>query len=320
MEKTVQYDEDEFRGLIKEMRLPYLRYSVTPDCNADCKFCHNEGVQHGARGDNAITVPSTLASSDVEYVARFFKQHFKKVALTGGEPTLAANIGGITRIFAQHGYRVHMTTNGFMFDEAMQKELSSAGLSHVNVSLHSLDEKDYDNVFGVAGNLPKVLKNLETVDLYFPERAKINFMALPKVNIPDQLVPISELSARTGITISYLAVVKERDVSNPLSKQVVDFLSASLGIKSIKEYGDKFGSRYIYTLSNGAKWEVDDFRTQAYVKDAFNNAVCQACNKRKLCTEGPYALRITHKGSAKPCLIRNDNILRLKNHEYDFKK
>ena len=27
---------------IEELKLPYLRFSVTKDCNGNCPFCHNE--------------------------------------------------------------------------------------------------------------------------------------------------------------------------------------------------------------------------------------------------------------------------------------
>lgn len=131
-------DKQSFLIKIKEMGFNYLRISLTKDCNGACSFCHNEGQEFGKRGKNAIPNIALLSLADYEYIAKFFKGHFKAVSLTGGEPTLVKNLPDIVKIFKNNGYIVRMTTNAFLLDESLQIKLKEAGLNSVNVSLSTL--------------------------------------------------------------------------------------------------------------------------------------------------------------------------------------
>lgn len=81
---------------------------------------------------------------------------------------------------------------------------------------------------------------------------------------------------------------------------------------------DDFAAKRFYHFNNGGVWEIDDFRRESYREDAFDNPYCQRCDVRDKCVEGPYALRITHQGNLKTCLIRSDNMISLGNDGYEF--
>ena len=134
-----QLDRKSFWLMIDAMKLPYLRLSVTNNCNNACPFCHNEGQEFGKRGNEAKQQLSALSEQAYEYIADFFSQKFRRIKFTGGEPTLATNLPEIVRIFHERGYECSITTNGFLLDETKQKALKAAGLSKVNISLSTLD-------------------------------------------------------------------------------------------------------------------------------------------------------------------------------------
>src|ERR1700691_5587819 len=73
-----------------------------------------------------------------------------RVKLTGGEPTLRADLVEIVRRIRPHVRELSMTTNGLRL-AAMAAELRSAGLDRVNVSLPSLDADTYREITGVDG-------------------------------------------------------------------------------------------------------------------------------------------------------------------------
>ncbi len=293
---------------IDEMKLPYLRVSLTQDCNAACTFCHNEGQKIGERGLLTAKHKSTLSIEQYEQIADLFKEKFPKVLFTGGEPTLAENLPDVVKVFASRGYRTHMTTNGFFFDEDIQVALKQAGLSRINVSLHSLEQEQYQRVFNVEADIQTTLRNIRTLSRHFaPEVTKFNFFAIDGDNVPSQLAPMSELSAETGIMISLLSAAKANNATDSMSKSIVHRLTGIYGPPDTQGIPDKFGMRYLHRFRNGAVWEIDDFREEEYRKASFDNSECRPCVKKEQCVEGPYGLRLSHTGLAMPCLIRKDN-------------
>lgn len=301
----------EIETVIDDMGLPYLRVSLTTDCDAKCAFCHNEGQHIGNRGVPIKQTPTKLPLAWYCNIAKLFRSRFTKMHFTGGEPTLVSNLPEISHAFASCGYSTHMTSNGLSLDARLQTTLLAAGHDFINVSLHTLDEGQYERIFRAPGGLKRALANLTTLSKTFSGRAKINFVAIPNTNIPSQLVPMSELSAKLKIPISLLALVKERNYSDPISRRVISYLDEAIGITTTSEFRDKFGIRRLMELSNGATWEIDDFREAAYRSDAFSNTVCGTCHKKSQCTEGPYALRVHADGTLRPCLIRSDNAMTL---------
>jgi GTP 3',8-cyclase len=69
---------------------------------------------------------------------------FDKIRLTGGEPTVRANVVEIVRTIAHTpGIRsLSMTTNGVLLDRLAQP-LAQAGLQRVNISLDTLDPEKF---------------------------------------------------------------------------------------------------------------------------------------------------------------------------------
>jgi GTP 3',8-cyclase len=295
------------------MHLPYLRISLTKDCNAACGFCHNEGQAIGERGLSVTTKNTQLSLDDYKYIADFFVSEFVKVKFTGGEPTLIGNLPEIISVFSSRGYQTSVTSNGFRLTAQLQHRLKIAGLSYINVSIPSLMESQYDRIFGVNNQLPKVLENLEFLGNIFEKRCKVNFVGFLNSTVPNQIKPFSDLSADKKVTVSCLSLVGSKE---GIANNVKKFLFERIGVLEVIEYPDDFGFKQLFYLKNGGVWEFDDFRTPEYQVDAFNNLECQKCHFLSRCTEGPYALRVTEEGNLKPCLIRNDNVTFFKNGRF----
>lgn len=311
-------DRLELLKQVKDMGFKYIRISLTQDCNGACSFCHNEGQKIGKRGDNASPTIPLLSLKDYEYIAKFFRTTLSSVSFTGGEPTLVSNLPEIVKIFKENGYKTSMTTNGFLLDKTLQEKLANVGLDKINVSVPSLDEKEYSNMYGVQHKLSTVLQNLESLSQIFKDKCKINYMALLNRNTPSQLIPMSNLSGKLGIPISFLTVLNNN--TDYMSSYVLSYLKDNIGIKNTEIKDGKFGTKTIYTLNNGAKWEFDDFREEQYREKAFDNEECRQCPSRKVCVEGPYALRISSDGTIRKCLIRKNNLIPLTKNGYCHEK
>ena len=112
----------------------YLRISLTDHCNLRCIYCMPE---------EQIFRPNAELMQDAEillFTRLFASLGFDKIRLTGGEPTVRANIVDIVRgIASTEGIRsVSLTTNGILLKKLAQP-LASAGLDRVNVSIDTLD-------------------------------------------------------------------------------------------------------------------------------------------------------------------------------------
>jgi cyclic pyranopterin phosphate synthase len=115
--------------------IDYLRISLIDQCNLRCVYCMPVDAHPGA--------PSTalLTSAEIETVARVaVESGFRKIRLTGGEPTLRPDlvdiVGAIARI---PGLRdLSLTTNGIRLPP-IARALADAGLRRVNVHLDALD-------------------------------------------------------------------------------------------------------------------------------------------------------------------------------------
>lgn len=115
--------------------IDYLRISLTDHCNLRCVYC--------LPIDGLTFAPDSelLTAAEIERVGRAAAEvGIQKVRLTGGEPTLRADIAEIVRRLGQiDGLKeVVMTTNGYRLP-AMAHKLAEAGLKRVNIHVDSLD-------------------------------------------------------------------------------------------------------------------------------------------------------------------------------------
>jgi cyclic pyranopterin phosphate synthase len=109
--------------------IDYLRISVIDHCNLRCVYCMP------VRGLSFIPSPDLLTAAEIETVARAaVAVGFQRFRLTGGEPTLRADIVDIVgRVAAIPGARdVAMTTNAVLLPQ-LAGPLSAAGLTRINV-------------------------------------------------------------------------------------------------------------------------------------------------------------------------------------------
>jgi cyclic pyranopterin phosphate synthase len=115
--------------------IDYLRISVIDNCNLRCVYCMPlDGLQF-------LPKPELLTPAEIERVARAAVSiGFRKIRLTGGEPTLRADLLEIIQRLSQIPAigDLALTTNGLLLTRLAPK-LKAAGLTRINVHLDSLD-------------------------------------------------------------------------------------------------------------------------------------------------------------------------------------
>lgn len=113
----------------------YLRISLTDHCNLRCVYCMP------LKGLTFSPSAELLTAAEIEMVVRAaVSVGFDKFRLTGGEPTLRADVVEITRRIASvEGVRdVAMTTNAILLPR-LARSLKEAGLRRLNIHVDTLN-------------------------------------------------------------------------------------------------------------------------------------------------------------------------------------
>ncbi|MGH7573204.1 MAG: GTP 3',8-cyclase MoaA [Gemmatimonadota bacterium] len=120
----------------------YLRISVTDRCNLRCRYCMPaEGLEWLPRGE-------LLSFEEIARLAGLFHDRgVRKIRITGGEPTVRRDL---PRLVAMLGDRcpeatLHMTSNALLLGR-FARDLRTAGLHGLNLSLDSLDRETFHRI------------------------------------------------------------------------------------------------------------------------------------------------------------------------------
>jgi cyclic pyranopterin phosphate synthase len=262
-----------------------LRISVTQKCNKHCPYCHREGEIN----------PSTFMS--VPEIMRVIKiaisLGISRVKITGGEPLLREKILQIVRNIAElEGLRdLSMTTNGTNLKH-LAKDLKTAGLNRLNISLPTLDSEIYRSLMG--GELKDALEGVKAaVEAEF-HHVKLNMLLLKNINDREveQMIKYAEHSEAILqlIELEPINLNKTYYTRHHLDLDEIEQNLERIAVKTmVREY---MQNRRVYILPGG-KVEV--------IRPIENTEFCANCTR----------IRVTSDGKVKPCLMRKDNLVDL---------
>ena len=139
-----------------------LRISVTDRCNFRCSYCMPSEIF----GPDFKFLPRSeiLSFEEITRVVRLFRKHgLRKIRLTGGEPTLRADLPRLIAMVreAAPDLDIALTTNGSRLQE-LAPDLAAAGLDRVTVSLDSVDDAIFRKMNDVDFPVALVLDGIES--------------------------------------------------------------------------------------------------------------------------------------------------------------
>lgn len=270
-----------------------LRISVNQECNLNCVFCHREGASGRSGG--------AMRPEEIERITRIAMGYgVDSVKITGGEPLLRPDILEIVERLGKLGLRdLSMTTNGYRLSE-LAGELKRRGLMRINISLHAADPRKFAWMAGFRdpamgeNAFEEVLEGIERSIEAGLDPIKLNVVVMKGVNDGDlwDLVALSErLNSKGKIVLQLIELVSCGTAPNMFAKYHCDLtrLEGEVSAVAVERVARKLHLRTQYLLPNGVWVE--------FVKPMNNGAFCMNDTR----------LRITHDGSFKPCLMRDDN-------------
>lgn len=156
----------------------YLRLSITDVCNFRCTYCLPDGYKPAG-----TTNKSFLTLDEIRRVTRAFAGlGTEKVRLTGGEPSLRRDFTDIIAAVRENAAirQIAVTTNGYRLARDVQA-WRDAGLSAINVSVDSLDARQFHAITG-QDKFRQVMAGIDAAFSAGFERVKVNTVLMRDVN------------------------------------------------------------------------------------------------------------------------------------------
>ena len=174
-----------------------LRISVTDRCNLRCTYCMPaEGLEWQPRSE-------LLTYEEITTVVRVAVERFgvASVRITGGEPTVRADLPSLIRQLAPLGVDLSVTTNGTTL-RAQAPALVAAGLRRVNVSLDSLRADRFATITR-RDDLAAVLAGIDAAVAAGLSPVKVNMVVMAGVN-DDEVVDMAAFGRDRGVEVRFI--------------------------------------------------------------------------------------------------------------------
>ena len=253
-----------------------LRISVTDRCNFRCTYCMPaEGLEWVPRDD-------LLTFEEIARVARIMVERYgvNGIRLTGGEPTVRANLPVLVRMLAELGTDLAMTTNGVSLP-LLAEELRAAGLRRVNVSLDSLQASRFAELTR-RDSLDRVLDGIDAAVTAGFDPVKVNCVVMRGVN-DDEIADFVEFGRRKGTEVRFIEFMPldaDGIWTNDLVVPVDEILARVNDASPVEpvERTSAPATRYRFADGSGSVGIV------ASVSDSF----CSTCDRVRLTADGQF--------------------------------
>lgn len=260
----------------------YLRVSLTDRCNLRCVYCMP------MTGLTFVPNPELLTVDEIEKIVRAAVDvGFRKVRLTGGEPTLRQDIVDIVRRLNKIDgvEQLVMTTNGYRLPYIAQ-ELAEAGLKRVNIHVDSLDPERLPKLMRL-GRLDKVWAGIEAAEKAGLTPIKLNSVITRGYNDEDA-VDLARLTLSKPWQVRFIELMPfagptEIALNNYVSSdEIKSWVEAELGPLFEVNGGQLDGEARLYRLAGS----LGNLGFISPVSDPY----CDDCNRMRLTADGRIRL------------------------------
>jgi cyclic pyranopterin phosphate synthase len=270
-------------------RIHYLRISLTDHCNLRCIYC---------MPDEMTFRPNAELMQDDEIlrlVRLFARLGFDKFRLTGGEPTVRANIVDLVGAIAgTQGVRsLSMTTNGVLFAR-LAEPLKAAGLQRVNFSLDTLDPLRFNRLTR-RGRVADVLDGILAAEQAGLTPVKVNAVVVRGYNEAD-VAHLARLTLDHAWQVRFIEMMpfggatEFQQMQSVSAAEMQAWIEAEIGPLEALNGGQLDGEARLFRLPGG----LGDVGFIASVTQPF----CASCTRTRLTADGRLRL----------CLLREREV------------
>ncbi len=258
-----------------------LRISVTDRCNFRCVYCMPREIF--GRDYQFLDRTELLTFEEITRLARVFVElGVSKIRLTGGEPLVRRDIGGLVAMLAGiPGLDLTMTTNGSLLP-SMAGGLRRAGLQRLTVSLDSLDDQVFGAMNDVDFPVARVLDGIRAAAEAGLAPVKVNMVVKRGVN-DSSLLPMAEYFRGTGHILRFIEYM---DVGQTNGWRLDDVVPA---VEIVRRIGERFPLEPLEPTYRGEvarRWRYRDGQGEIGLIASVTQAFCRDCTRARLSAEG----------------------------------
>jgi cyclic pyranopterin phosphate synthase len=255
-----------------------LRVSVTDRCNFRCTYCMP------AEGLRWLPKAELLTFEELQHlVASFVRLGVRSIKVTGGEPTVRADLPTLVRMLREVGPGLDMsiTTNGLLLD-TLAAPLAEAGIDRATVSCDSLLQHRFAEMTR-RDALDRVLRGLRAAEEAGLTPIKINTVVIGGTN-DDELVDFARWARETGYEIRFIEYMPldaqhawERSKVVPAAR-ILEAIDAAY---PLAPDGPTNEPATTYGFADGAPGRIG-------VIPSVTQPFCDTCNRLRLTAEGQF--------------------------------
>lgn len=281
---TVQF-QDSF-----DRKFYYLRLSITDVCNFRCTYCLPTGYKPSKKNSQFLSLDELK-----RVVSAFSHCGTSKVRLTGGEPSLRKDFTDIIAMIAELDgiEKIAMTTNGYRLKK-QAKQWRDAGLTHLNVSVDSLDPRLFYQITG-ENKFHQVMSGIDAAfDAGF-EQVKINAVLLKNLNDSELPVFLNWIKDKP-IQLRFIELMQTGEMTSLFKSHhqsgvtIRNYLIANGWLMKVREYNDGPAEVFFHP----------DFVGEIGLIMPYKKDFCTSCNRLRvsslgklhLCLFGDYGVEL----------------------------
>jgi len=255
-----------------------LRISVTDRCNFRCTYCMPaEGLQWLPK-EEILTFEELT-----RLLALFVRLGVRGLKVTGGEPTIRADLPKLVEMFRSVGPEldISITTNGLLLDR-LAAPLAAAGVDRATVSCDSLLQHRFAEMTR-RDALDKVLAGIQAAEAAGLVPIKINTVVIGGTN-DDEVVDFARWARETGYEVRFIEYMPldaqhawERAKVVP-GAAILDAIDAVFPLAA-RHHATEPATTYGF---------ADDAPGTVGVIASVTEPFCDTCNRLRLTAEGQF--------------------------------
>jgi cyclic pyranopterin phosphate synthase len=253
-----------------------LRISVTDRCNFRCSYCMPaEGMTWQPRDE-------LLSFEEITRVARLLVERFgvDNIRLTGGEPTVRAQLPRLVSMLAELPVDLALTTNGATL-ALVADDLARAGLRRINVSCDSLRPDRFAEITR-RDALDKVLEGITAAVDAGLSPVKLNVVVMRGVN-DDEVVDFARFGRERGVVVRFIEFMPLDAQEAWTSDQVVTY------DEIVGRIGEAFPLEPVVRSSAPAeRFRYADGGGEIGVIASVTRSFCSTCDRVRLTADGQF--------------------------------
>ena len=265
--------------------IDYMRISVTDRCSLRCRYCMPEGAVLCSM-EELLTFEEIARSAGAAASCGI-----RHVRVTGGEPLVRRSLPVLIGMLKETPgiEKVTMTTNGIMLEEHLES-LLDAGLDSVNISLDTVDRKEYELLTGTDA-LEKVLKSIDAaVDAHLPLKINAVSASVPEESDnewQERIRALVNFAGDRGVDIRFIELMPIGCGKN------VQGISHTKLMRYLKElWPDLTPDTEPHGFGPAVYYKIPGSAGSIGLISALSGKFCDSCNR----------IRLTSRGILRPCL------------------